>query len=309
MDSESQSQPAAASQSIVLEYTQGRLTDILLSLQQKQATGIARVESLAEDRVLQRVIAIRDGSIVYASHTIPTPHEFVTELAKHTPIGVLDTVLAFAAKRSSIQSVMRAMVDISVLRWPQITAAVRAQTSATLEELLPAAGRVTFTSGLSGFDLLYGGEKSGFTVDALLLESQLRNKKSKAPTETHQNRTKPVILSVDDSSIAQALVKRTLAADYVTVSCDCAMKALNVLNSREDISMLLLDLTLPDMDGLEFCRMLRKVEKYKGLPIVMLTARDGVVDRVRSRMVGTNRYLTKPVRPAELLSVVAQYVG
>ena len=312
MDMELQTQKGAAARLTMLEYSHGQLTDILLRLQQKQVTGIARIEALAASGVVRRAIALRDGLIVYAGQTIPTPHEFVIELGQHTHIGVIDTVLAFAKKRSSIQSVMRAMIDIGVLQWPQIIAATRKQARLALEELLPTAGRVAFENGLLEFDLKYEGEIAGFTVDALLLENKLQDREQtpSAPTETRsKDRVKPVILSLDDSPIAQALVKRTLGQDYETISCNCAVDALNVLNSREDISMLLLDLTLPDVDGLEFCRMLRKIEKFKGLPVVMLTARDGVVDRVRSRLVGTNHYLAKPVKPAELLAIVAQYVG
>lgn len=290
----------------------GRLTDILLDLQREDATGIAWVEVLLDNEISQRVIVLRNGSLIYAGKGIPTPHEFVAELARYARVGVLETVLEFAAKRSSIQSVLRAMVEIGVLQWPEIAAAARQQALAVLEGLHAVTGRVRFERDLAAFDLHYDEREAGFSVEALLLECKLRRDKqapsAPLPADKAQG-GKPVILSVDDSTIAQALVKRALRQDYDTIACGCTIDALGILKQREDISAILLDLTLPDVDGLDFCRMLRRIEKYKGLPIVMLTARNGMMDRVRGRFAGTTHFLTKPVKTVELLAILARYVA
>ena len=290
-----------------IQYAAGCLADILLDCQRNQVTGLIRVTALMDDRVAQYAILLCDGSLIYAGRAIPTPYEFVVELTQYTYVGVLDAVLAFAAKRSSIQSVVRAMVDIGVLQWAEIAAALRKQALAVLEDLLPTAGRIALESSPTTFDLQYGEAESGFIVGALLLESKLRCQGSDLlAAAVATDDTKPTILSVDDSPVSQALVKRALGDDYETISCNHPFKAMSILNSRKDISMLLLDLTLPGMDGLEFCRMLRGTEEYKSLPIVILTARGGAIDRVRGRFSGATHYLTKPVQPAELLAVVAQ---
>ncbi|MEO0948404.1 MAG: response regulator [Cyanobacteria bacterium J06641_5] len=299
--------------SATIGYGAGQLTDILLDFQRRQLTGVARVEALLGDgsSVSQRVIVLREGFVTYAGATVPTPFEFVTELAQHIHIGVLDTVQEFAAKRSSVQSVLRAMVEIRVLQWQDIAAVTRRQSLAVLRELQPVAGRIMFESGPSTFDLQGEAVVARSIVADLQLtaEPPSQERESVPPSNEQPQRSKPIILSVDDSPVAQALVKRALGNDYTTLCCGCVVDALNLLNSRNDISVLLLDLTLPDMDGLEFCRVLRGMERYKKLPIVMLTARDGMVDRVRGRFAGTTRYLSKPVSPVELAVVVAQQVA
>lgn len=69
---------------------------------------------------------------------------------------------------------------------------------------------------------------------------------------------------------------------------------------REDFDLILLDLMLPDMDGLEICRNLRR--RGAQVPILMLTARGQIEDRVRGLKLGADDYLVKPFEPAELLA-------
>ena len=122
----------------------------------------------------------------------------------------------------------------------------------------------------------------------------------------YQNR--PTVLSVDDSPIVQATMKRILSDRYNLLLASNAVDALNLLNQNE-VSLLLLDLTMPDIDGLQMCRTLRSIPKFKNLPIVMVTARDGVVNKLKGHIAGTNRYLTKPFDTEKLLSVVREFVS
>jgi twitching motility two-component system response regulator PilG len=66
---------------------------------------------------------------------------------------------------------------------------------------------------------------------------------------------------------------------------------------------------MPELDGYELCAMLRKSTAFRQTPIVMLTGRDGFIDRVKARMVGATDYLTKPFGESELLMLVEKYVG
>lgn len=122
------------------------------------------------------------------------------------------------------------------------------------------------------------------------------------------NETLPIILSVDDSPIVQTTMKRILGNHYNLLLASNAVEALNLLNKNQ-VSVLLLDLTMPDVDGLEMCRTLRSIPKFQELPIVMVTARDGFVSKIKGKMAGTNRYLTKPFDAQELLSVVSEFVS
>ena len=117
----------------------------------------------------------------------------------------------------------------------------------------------------------------------------------------------PTILAVDDSPIVQTSIKRILSNRYNLLLASNAVDALDLLNKHQ-VSLLLLDLTMPDIDGLEVCKTLRSIPKFRELPIVMLTARDGLVDKLKGQIAGTNRYLTKPFDEEKLLSVVREFI-
>ena len=121
------------------------------------------------------------------------------------------------------------------------------------------------------------------------------------------NKSLPIVLSVDDSPIIQTMISRALSEICDVHLADKATTALEILD-RLPVKMMLLDLTMPDVDGLEFCQKVRNIPKFKDLPIVMVTARDGLVNRAKGHFAGTNKYLTKPFKPEELRSIVNQYV-
>lgn len=113
----------------------------------------------------------------------------------------------------------------------------------------------------------------------------------------------PIILSVDDSLVVQTMIKRALGNHYQVLLSSNAVDALKVINTNP-IALLLLDVTMPEIDGLEFCRTVRRIPKFKNLPIIMLTARDKFSDKLRGQIVGATHYLTKPIDPKQLLEIV-----
>jgi CheY-like chemotaxis protein len=119
---------------------------------------------------------------------------------------------------------------------------------------------------------------------------------------------RPIILSLDDSKIVQAMVKKAVGDIYNVVLADNALDALEILN-RQQVSLMLLDVTMPDVDGLELCRNIRANGKFKDLPIVMLTAKDGLIDKIKSQFAGSTHYLTKPVDREKLLPVLEKYIS
>lgn len=119
---------------------------------------------------------------------------------------------------------------------------------------------------------------------------------------------KPVILVVDDSALMQQLIHRVLGESCQVLTASTAMEALGVMG-REPVQVLLLDVSMPGIDGLELCRSIRKMSKFKDLPIVMVTARDGFFDKVKGRMAGATEYLTKPFDSEHLRRVVCQYLS
>lgn len=118
----------------------------------------------------------------------------------------------------------------------------------------------------------------------------------------------PTVLSVDDSPVVQTMLKRALCDRYEVLLANNGMEALKMLNSKKDIKLVLLDVTMPDIDGIELCRTIRRFKKFQNLPIVMLTAKDGMFDKVKGKFAGSTEYLTKPVDREALLSTVQKYV-
>ncbi len=117
----------------------------------------------------------------------------------------------------------------------------------------------------------------------------------------------PTILAVDDSPVMQELIKRSLAGYCNVQVASNAVDALNLIY-HENISLLLLDVSMPEIDGLELCRTVRSIAQFRELPIVMVTARDGFLDKVKGKFAGSNDYLTKPFDAEKLRQTVGRYI-
>jgi twitching motility two-component system response regulator PilG len=118
----------------------------------------------------------------------------------------------------------------------------------------------------------------------------------------------PTILAVDDSPVMQDLVKRALSSEYRVLVADNAVDALSIIY-HDQIALLLLDVTMPGIDGLELCRTVRNIPQFQELPIIMLTARDGMFDKVQGRLAGATEYLTKPFQSEQLCQVVKTFLS
>jgi DNA-binding response OmpR family regulator len=113
----------------------------------------------------------------------------------------------------------------------------------------------------------------------------------------------PTVLAVDDSTVMQGLVKQALADTYKVLVADNAVDALSIIYHNK-VSILLLDVSMPGIDGLELCRTIRSIPQFQALPVIMLTARDGAFDKVQGRLAGATEYLTKPFDAQELCQVI-----
>lgn len=114
---------------------------------------------------------------------------------------------------------------------------------------------------------------------------------------------KPIVLAVDDSPIIQTLIKQALEAEYRVITTGSPVEALSLIY-HEPISVLLLDVTMPEIDGLELCRTVRNLTQFKALPIVMITSKDTPFDKVQGRLAGATEYFTKPFDADQLRSVI-----
>lgn len=130
---------------------------------------------------------------------------------------------------------------------------------------------------------------------------------AEAASKEEPTNSLPIVLSVDDSPVVQTVIKRSISDRYQVLLANNAVDALNMLNSHS-VALLLLDVTMPDIDGLELCRTIRNISKFKDLPVVMLTAKDGLIDKVKGQFAGSTHYLTKPIDRDKLLTVLEKYI-
>jgi twitching motility two-component system response regulator PilG len=72
--------------------------------------------------------------------------------------------------------------------------------------------------------------------------------------------------------------------------------------------LVLLDITMPRLDGYQVCKLIRNNEATKDVPVVMISGKDGFFDKVRGRMAGTNGYITKPFGPDTLMKTIELYL-
>ena len=105
----------------------------------------------------------------------------------------------------------------------------------------------------------------------------------------------------------QGLVKQALSKEFRVLVTDNAVDALSTIY-HEQISVLLLDVSMPGIDGLELCRTVRSLPQFQNLPIIMLTARDGAFDKVQGRLAGATEYLTKPFDADKLREVIGKFI-
>ena len=116
------------------------------------------------------------------------------------------------------------------------------------------------------------------------------------------------IACIDDSPIiCQTMESIITDAGYNFVSEMDGLRAIAVLLSRKP-DLIFLDLVMPNTNGYEICSQLRKLSFFKQTPIVILTGNDGIVDRVRAKMVGSTDFLGKPAQPEQVLQTIEKYV-
>ena len=109
------------------------------------------------------------------------------------------------------------------------------------------------------------------------------------------------ILVVEDEEDILDLISYYLKqAGFSVIAVESGEEALEVA-SEENFSLVLLDLMLPGIDGLEVCRLIRAKPETKNIPVLMLTARTEEVDRIVGLELGADDYLTKPFSPRELV--------
>jgi len=125
----------------------------------------------------------------------------------------------------------------------------------------------------------------------------------------HSKARSPKIVCIDDGVTVRETVKHILTQKgYEAIAIGDPLEALSsVFKIIPDL--ILCDITMPELDGYEVCAMLRTSTLFRQTPIIMLTGKDGFIDRVRAKLIGATDYLTKLFGESELLMLVESYIG
>jgi len=116
------------------------------------------------------------------------------------------------------------------------------------------------------------------------------------------------VMVIDDSKTirrtAETLLKK--AGCEVVTAIDGFEALAKITDQNPDV--IFIDIMMPRLDGYQTCALIKKNKNYKNTPVILLTSKDGLFDRARGRIVGSDRYLTKPFTKDELLSAIKEHL-
>ena len=120
---------------------------------------------------------------------------------------------------------------------------------------------------------------------------------------------RPLVLVVDDSPTVRKLVSLTLERrGYRVITAFDGVAAIKELGTHRP-DLILLDINMPRLDGYRLCKLIKKHEATQSIPVVMLSGKDGMFDKLRGRLVGCSDYITKPFEADALTHKVAKYLS
>jgi len=125
---------------------------------------------------------------------------------------------------------------------------------------------------------------------------------------------KKTVMVVEDNEINRAMLTAILAPDYHVLEAENGRDALDVLarcreKGRDEVSLILLDIVMPVMDGHEFLSVLRKDPEYSSLPVIVTTQSDSERDEVNALALGATDFVTKPYRPQIILHRMRSFIS
>ena len=116
------------------------------------------------------------------------------------------------------------------------------------------------------------------------------------------------VMVIDDSKTirrtAETLLKKA-GCDVVTV--ENGYEALSLISDLHP-DVIFVDIMMPRLDGYKTCALIKMNQQFKSTPIIMLSSKDGLIDKAKDKVVGAELYLTKPFTKEELLGAIQQHV-
>lgn len=116
------------------------------------------------------------------------------------------------------------------------------------------------------------------------------------------------VLIVDDSATIRRSAESMLSNEgYKVITAENGFEALSKV-TRHRPNIIFVDIMMPRLDGYQTTAIIKNNAEFRDTPIIMLTSKDGLFDKARGRVVGSDLYLTKPFTREELLGAVRQHV-
>ncbi len=117
------------------------------------------------------------------------------------------------------------------------------------------------------------------------------------------------VLVIDDSNTIRRSAEIFLKqGGYTVVLAEDGFDALAKVNDHQP-HLIFCDILMPRLDGYQTCAIIKRNPKFSDVPVIMLSSKDGLFDKARGRMVGSQDYLTKPFTKDQLLQAVEQHRG
>ena len=126
-------------------------------------------------------------------------------------------------------------------------------------------------------------------------------------SQAHAENNSSVLIIDDDDLMRQVLKDQLEESGFGVIMASNGQQGLCQL-ADNDISLVIVDLVMPEMDGVEFCKKVRGMEEFRTLPLILLTGRNDLGDGVNPFQVGADDYLNKPVDPVELVHRIQSHI-
>ena len=116
------------------------------------------------------------------------------------------------------------------------------------------------------------------------------------------------VMVVDDSDSVRRTAENLLDAEgYAVITAEDGFEALaKIVDHQPDI--IFLDIMMPRLDGYQTCSVIKNSRRFKQIPVIMLSTRDGIFDKARGRLMGSERFITKPFTKEDLLEAIRHHV-
>ena len=159
----------------------------------------------------------------------------------------------------------------------------------------PAVGcqKIDYACSMDGGD-------SGFTPDR---DYEFRDARFEEDTMTIK------VMVIDDSNTIRKTTEALLSrAGYQVLTARDGFEAMSVITDNHP-DIIFVDIMMPRLDGYQTCTLIKNNRYFKNTPVIMLSSKDGLFDRARGRIVGSEQYLTKPFTKDELLGAISNQIN